>query len=91
MEIKQGFNKFYIGESEDRIIAEITYRPQGNNTIIADHTYVSKELRGQNTGKKLVEVLVNWARQEQKKIYPLCSFVKVEMTRNPEYTDLLAD
>lgn len=91
MEIKQGFNKFYIGESEDRPLAEITYQPQGENTIIADHTYVSKELRGQNIGKGLVEVLTNWARKEQKKIYPLCSFVKAEMTRNPEYADLVAD
>ncbi len=91
MVINQGVNKFYIGESEEKPLAEICYRPKDENTIIVDHTYVSKELRGQGIGNKLIQKLASWAQEGHKKIIPLCPFVKAEMTENPEYAELLLD
>ena len=37
---------FYIGDSEDSPLAEITFIPQDDNKIIVDRTYVSDELSG---------------------------------------------
>jgi len=90
-EIKKGNQKFYVGENEQEPIAEITFKPKDTNTIIADHTYVSDELRGQGIAGKLVEVLTNYAREENKKIVPVCSYVKSKMEKTPEYHDLIAE
>lgn len=89
MEIKKGTNGFYIGDSEDDIIAEITYVPTGEDRIIIDHTYVSNELRGQGIARKLLDEVANYARTENKKIIPLCSYAKTQMEKHDEYHDLL--
>jgi len=90
-EIKKGNQKFYVGENEQEPIAEITFKPKDENTIIADHTYVSDELRGQGMAGKLLEVLINYAREENKKIVPVCSYVKSKMEKTPEYQELIAE
>lgn len=51
LEIKQGENKFYIGDDENHALAEITYRFVDNNEININHTGVSDELGGQGVGK----------------------------------------
>lgn len=89
MDIKKGENKFYVGESEDNAIAEITYVPTGASKIIIDHTYVSDELRGQGIAKMLLNEAVAYARAENKKIIPLCPYAKVQMEKNEEYHDVL--
>lgn len=89
-EILKGTNKFYIGDNEQEPLAEITFKEKDANTIIADHTYVSDTLRGQGIAGKLVEVLTSYAREENKKIEPLCSYVQSKMEKTPEYQDLIA-
>lgn len=88
--IQKGNNKFYIGENEETPIAEITFKPKDEQTIIADHTYVSDELRGEGIAGKLLEALIDYARKENKKIVPVCSYVKQKMERTEEYHDLIA-
>ena len=89
LEIKKGTKSFYIGDSEKNPLAEITYAVYNENLIIADHTYVSEELNGQGVGKLLLKEFINWARVENKKIKPVCSFVKVQMEKNSEYHDMI--
>ena len=90
MEIKAGKNKFFIGESENNPEAEITYKHIDDSTIIADHTYVSEELRGQGIAGQLFNELISFARGNNYKIIPECSYVKVKMERTNEYDDVLA-
>lgn len=89
-EIVKGNNKFYIGEDEQQPLAEITFKQQDAQTIVADHTYVSDELRGQGIAGKLLEVLIAYAREENVKIVPVCSYVQSKMEKTPEYHDLIA-
>ena len=89
LEIKEGTNKFYLGDTLETAIAEVTYVPIDQDTIIIDHTFVANELRGQNVGKQLIKKVVDFARQENKKIIPECSFAKNEFTKNEEYNDVL--
>ena len=88
-EFKEGFNKFYLGDTLENTIAEVTYVYDNEDTIIIDHTFVSNELRGQNVGKQLIRKVVDFARQENKKIIPQCSFAKKEFIKNEEYNDVL--
>jgi predicted GNAT family acetyltransferase len=89
LEIKQGQKSFYIGDAEDSPLAEMTYVLTGENYIIVDHTNVSEKLKGQGVGKLLLDELVNWVRKENKKIIPLCPFVKAQMQKGEEYWDVL--
>ena len=89
IEIKKGTKKFYMGDSEENPLAEITYVTSSENVITVDHTYVSEELGGQGIGKLLLKELIDWARKENIKIIPLCTYVKAQMEKNEEYHDMI--
>lgn len=89
MEIKHEHRVFYVGDNADDAKAKMTYSVAGESSIIADHTEVSDELRGQGVGQKLLEKLVEFARENNYTIIPLCPFVKAEMDKDPEqYKDV---
>lgn len=90
MEIKSGTNRFFIGDSENNPKAEITYTHQNEGVIVADHTYVSEELRGQGVAGQLFNQLIAFARENNYKIIPQCSYVKTKMEKTNEYDDVLA-
>jgi predicted GNAT family acetyltransferase len=79
---------FFI-DIENQRVAEMTYVWAGTDRIIIDHTEVADALRGQNAGKKLVETAVNFAREKQIKIVPLCPFAKKVIKKTSEYHDVL--
>lgn len=87
--IKKAENKFYIGDDIKAPLAEITYIQSGKNLIVVDHTFVSDELRGQGIAGKLLEQVVLYAREKNKKIKPLCVFAKKKMEDTEEYHDVL--
>lgn len=67
--------------------AEITYQVDGD-VLIVDHTYVDPSLRGQGIGKKLVDKLADFARQNRKKLHPTCPYVVELFNKSSEYTDI---
>jgi predicted GNAT family acetyltransferase len=69
--------------------AELTYSIAGEALIIIDHTGVPDALRGQHVGQGLVERAVADAREEGRKILPLCPFAKAQIERHPEWQDVL--
>ena len=69
---------------------ELTYSRMSPSRVIADHTGVDDSLRGTGVGKALVERLVADARNQGLQIVPLCSFVKAQFQRHPEWSDVLA-
>ena len=87
--IKQGSKSLYIGDSEEKPLAEMVFDSSGKDSIIIEHTFVSEELRGQNIARQLLQSLVDLARKENKKIVPLCPFAKAEMMKNNKYADIL--
>lgn len=90
-EIKQAENKFYVGESITDPLAEMTFIKSGKTMIVIDHTYVSDELRGQGIAGKLLEEVVSYARENNKKIKPLCVFAKQRMEDTTAYQDVLVE
>lgn len=87
--LKKGNNQFYIGEDPNMPLAEITFVHSGANKIIIDHTYVSNAMKGRGIGERLVKQVVEYARQENKKIVPLCSFAKKIITCDADCQDVL--
>ena len=91
---------FYIGEPSAPT-AQLVYHMAGEqeqtkglpakreNIMIIDHTEVKEVHKGEGIGTHLVTEAVNYARQHQMKILPLCSFARSIMKHNEEYQDLL--
>ena len=75
MEIKHIEDKgFFINNEKEEIIAELTYRKEGNK-LYFDHTFVSSSLRGQGIADKLLNAGVEYAEKNGYKIVPVCSYV----------------
>ncbi len=89
MEIKRGSGKFYIGNSENDFIAQITFKDGGNNILVVDHTFVDPSLRGQGIAGKLMAKVIDMARDEGKKIVPVCSYAVTYFRRHNEAHDVL--
>jgi uncharacterized protein len=79
---------FYIQDGED-ILAEMTYKLNGENTMVIDHTEVDERLRGKNIGYELVHRGVEFARSEGLQIVPTCEFAKSVFEREEEFKDVL--
>ncbi|OAH52842.1 GNAT family acetyltransferase [Domibacillus aminovorans] len=79
---------FYI-EKEGKRVAEITYVPAGEGKINANHTYVSEELRGGGVAGQLLDALVTYARENNLKIIPTCSYVMAKFSHGSQYNDML--
>ena len=78
---------FFISRGGRRV-AEMTYSRGGKVTII-DHTQVDDSMRGTGAGRRLVEAAVQWARQDQVRLLPLCPFARSVFEKTPEWADVL--
>jgi len=56
--------------------------------LIIEHTFVSEELRGQNVGKQLLDKVVAFAREKNKKIIAICPYAKAKLNKNNNYLDV---
>lgn len=78
---------FYLEENGERL-AEMVYTKEKDRMII-QHTEVDESLRGKNIGFELVEHAVEYAREANLKIVPLCPFAKKIIERHKEFQDVL--
>jgi predicted GNAT family acetyltransferase len=83
-----GRGKFFIEEG-GYILAEMTYRWDGPDRIIIEHTEVGPELKGIGAGKRMVAEAVKFARDNGVKIIPHCPFARSILEKTPEYRDVL--
>jgi predicted GNAT family acetyltransferase len=90
MEIKKGNNCFYVGESEEKREAIITFYYDNTKTLVIDHTYVDEKFRGQGLARELVNAVVDYARREKLVIRPLCSYARKVLQEN-QYDDVCCD
>lgn len=92
MEVKLNINDkngfFYI-EENGKIEAKMTFVFAGDNKIIIDHTEVNEGNNGKGYGKMMVAKAVEYAREKNIKIIPLCPFAKKVIEKTPEFQDIL--
>jgi predicted GNAT family acetyltransferase len=79
---------FYVEENGKRV-AEMVYVWSGEKTFIVEHTEVDPSLEGKGVGGQLVHHAVEFAREKELKLIPLCPFTKSVIDRKPEYQDVL--
>jgi uncharacterized protein len=93
MEIQQEDNgskgAFFIEENGKRL-AEMSYVWSGTNRFIIDHTEIlDAKLEGKGIGKQLVAKGVEFARNKNLKIMPLCPFAKAVFDKVQAYHNVL--
>jgi len=91
MEIKLTESKtsgrVFISDGNETL-AEMSWIKGGDQYIIVDHTMVGDSLKGQGIGRKLLDKVVNLAREREIKIMPLCPFVKSVFDKTPDLSDI---
>lgn len=66
----------FVIYDNDKFAGEMTYTWAGKSKFIIDHTGVEENFKGKGFGKKLVMKSVEFARNNNLKIIPLCPFAK---------------
>lgn len=88
LEINGTKGYFYVsvnGKQEGKM----TFVFAGSDKIIIDHTEVNEGNNGKGFGKKMVTKAVEYAREKNIKIIPLCPFAKKVFDKTPEFRDVL--
>jgi len=83
-----GKGMFYVGQ-DGAILAEMVYTMPSPNKMIIEHTEVDESLSGKGVGKQLVQTAVEYARNHDIKIIPLCPFAKSVFEKVKEWQDVL--
>lgn len=93
MEIQQVNNEnkgFFKAVEDGKQAGKMTYSWAGEVKFIIDHTEVDPAFNGRGVGKKMVMAAVNYARENNLKIIPLCPFAKSVFEKVEEIRDVLA-
>lgn len=88
LELNGSKGYFYVsvdGKQEGKM----TFVFAGSDKIIIDHTEVNPGNNGKGYGKKMVAKAVEYAREKNIKIIPLCPFAKKVFDKTPEFRDVL--
>lgn len=79
---------FMIKEN-NQPVAEMSYVWSGTDNFVIDHTAVLQNYRGQGLGKQMLASAIQFARDNNLTIIPLCPFAKSEFNKNQSYNDVL--
>lgn len=79
----------FLAKDNDQIIGEMTYVwGGGDGNFIINHTAVNSRYQDQGVGNSLVESAVEYARENNLTIRPLCSFARSVFDKNSSYDDV---
>ena len=79
---------FYI-EINGNEEAMMTFFLTDDKKMTNDHTEVNTGNEGKGFGKKLLFKAIEYARKNNLKIIPVCSFVKSVIEKTPEFKDIV--
>ena len=83
-------NGLFDAWMDDVHVGELTYQRTTPERMIIDHTRVFEGYEGQGIAHQLVMATVDFARQNNRTIIPVCSYARNVLTRTNEYKDILA-
>ena len=86
--IKDG-NRFYMGADKASPLAEITFAPVGNHSLVVDHTFTDPSMRGQGIARKLVERVADYAREGGMKLLATCPYAR-KVLEEDAFSDVYA-
>lgn len=78
------YGEFFILNEQQQKIAKLSYYFVDNQSINANHTYVSESLRGQGVADKLYLALIEFVHEKQLKLIPSCSYIAKKWERTQQ-------
>ena len=82
-------NGYFFIEVNGNIEAKLTFVFAGEGKFIIDHTEVNDGNNGKGYGKKMLMKAVEYARENNYKIIPLCPFAKSVFDKTTDIQDVL--
>lgn len=79
-------NRFEWNQDGLTAVAEYVMR---DHVMVFTHTKVPKELEGRGIAARLAKFALDYARDHQLHILPLCPYIKVYVERHPEYKPMV--
>jgi uncharacterized protein len=71
----------------DGQLSKLDYIEDGN-TIIMTHVGVHPQHRGSGVAGKITQVALEYAKEKNLRVMPMCSYVAAYIRRNPHYIEL---
>jgi predicted GNAT family acetyltransferase len=71
---------------QDESVAFLVYERHRDRLVLV-HTEVPTPLEGQGYGGALVRAAMEYARDHEWRVVPLCPFARAYLKRHPEYAD----
>ena len=71
----------------DGKLCKLDYIQDGKNFVIT-HVGVHPDFRGQGVAGKIVQVGLEYARENSLRVIPMCSYAAAYIRRHPEYAKL---
>lgn len=87
IDIKTGTNQFFIGNDEKNSEGHIEYTID-KKILTIWHTVVGDSLKGQGAGSALVAYAVDYARKNELKIKPVCTYALSQFEKKLDYADV---
>ena len=84
-----GRGEYHAHVPDSEHIGRLTWVERGG-VRIADHTLVPPAIGNRGVAARLVEAMVEDARERGFKVKPLCSYVVTAFRRHPEWADVAA-
>ena len=88
-QIEDGTKGSFAAMDEGKTAGSIYYTFAGETRMILDHTEVDDAYHGQSIGKKILMFIVEFARENNIKIIPLCPFAKSVFDKTESIRDVL--
>lgn len=83
-----GEKGFFFIDVDGKHEAMMTFVFAGKDKIIIDHTEVNPGNEGKGFGKKMITQAVEYAREKDIKIIPLCPFAKSVFDKTAAFKDV---
>jgi len=80
-------NRFEVTVNGRTAVSE--YMLAGNTRIVFSHNEVPDALEGNGIGSRLARTALEYARDNELKVIPLCPYIASYIRRHPEYRPLL--
>lgn len=83
-EVKREEKRFVINIDGKEVYVEFDMR---TNKMDLDHTYTHPDLRGKGLAAQVVRAALEYAKENNLKVIPTCSYVRSFISKNEEYKE----
>ncbi len=85
---QSGSGRFVMMDNQTQA-GELIYDLQADSAMVTTHTLVDKDYQGRGIARLLVDAAIAYARAEQLKIVPQCSYVRARFEKDDSIQDVL--